>query len=325
MPTDPRLLADTLAPRQLSGEPEYARLLIDAVVGLATSQYLNQEQRAATLGVLARVPGLAYLGQTTDLAGRDGLVFAASVNGTHSQIVLDPHTGEVLSAQERITTGPRPGLFSHVLILDRGKHSAANVAHVPELSARSPDTATNPQARRVIDLALAGRDTAARDALRATDPRTRQQLADTATCLLSTGHELTQPHDGNPDDDRTAAVRSLRAAADHTHRAAWTLHDPLDSVDPDIATAALTAVSALLTAVAETMGQLRRRVLQSYPAAARGEYTAPAYADPTTELRLTEHELRDLEQHLHQIARMATIPGRTLGELTRNHPPDDQP
>ncbi|MEH1017077.1 hypothetical protein V6U90_28765 [Micromonospora sp. CPCC 206060] len=325
MPTDPTLLADTLAPRQLSGEPEYARLLIDAVVGLATSQYLNREQRAATLGVLAKVPGLAYLGQTTDLADRDGLAFAATVNGATSQIIIDPRTGEVLAAQEHVATGPRPGLFSHILILDRAKAPADAVSGDPERSVGTPDTTEMSLVRQIIDLTLTGADTAALDALRAADPHTRQQLVDTAMCLLNLDHELTCPHDPNDstDNDQAAPVY-LRVAIDHTHRATRMLHDPLDGVAPDIAAATLTAVSALTTAVTETVGQLRRRVMQSYPAAARGEYTTAPFADPTTELRLAANELHDLEQHLHQAAHMAAAPERTLGALTRTRPPGDQ-
>ncbi|MGC4770482.1 hypothetical protein ACLQ25_16105 [Micromonospora sp. DT44] len=34
--------------------------------------------------------------------------------------MIDPRTGEILAAQERVT-GRRPGLFSYVLTVERGK------------------------------------------------------------------------------------------------------------------------------------------------------------------------------------------------------------
>ncbi|MEU4472449.1 hypothetical protein [Micromonospora sp. NPDC023888] len=123
LPTDTETLAGALAPRELAAEPAYPRILTGGVVGLATSQYLNREQRAASLRVLATVPQIKYLGKTTDLAGRPGLGFSVTADSSTSQLVIDPNSGEILAAQERVT-GRRSGLFSYVLILERG-HTAS--------------------------------------------------------------------------------------------------------------------------------------------------------------------------------------------------------
>ncbi|MFF0097733.1 hypothetical protein ACFYO8_00235 [Micromonospora sp. NPDC005257] len=122
LPTQPGALADTLAPRELAAEPAYPRMLVNGVATLASSQYLDRQQRATSLRVLAAVPGIAYLGPSKDLAGRTGLTFTVTAGGSTAQLLVDPRTGEILAADERLT-GRRPGLFSYVLILERG-HTA---------------------------------------------------------------------------------------------------------------------------------------------------------------------------------------------------------
>ncbi|QOC95019.1 hypothetical protein D0Q02_29205 [Micromonospora craniellae] len=131
VPADPARLARLLVPAELAGEPAYPRLLAGGVIGLATSQHLNHAQRATALRVLARIPGITYGGPTTDLAGRTGLAFRVTAEGSTTVLVIDPSTGELLAAHERIS-GIKPGLFSHVLILTRG---------------HTTDTATPPAAR----------------------------------------------------------------------------------------------------------------------------------------------------------------------------------
>ncbi|MDG4796924.1 hypothetical protein [Micromonospora sp. WMMD1082] len=130
LPTDPSTLAELLAPPELATEPAYPRILTGAVIALAASQYLNQQQRTTTLHVLATVPGIDYLGTTTDLAGRTGLAFQVIADTSTTTLIINPATGELLAAQERIT-GPRLGLFSHVLILRRGHTSTDGVPPEP--------------------------------------------------------------------------------------------------------------------------------------------------------------------------------------------------
>ncbi|MEV6695426.1 hypothetical protein AB0M35_28565 [Micromonospora sp. NPDC051196] len=126
LPTDPAALAELLAPPELAAEPAYPRLLAWGVVNLAVSQYLNLPERTTALHVLAAVPGIAYLGTATDLAGRAGAAFQVVADTSTVTLIIDPTSGELLAAQERIT-GPRPGLFSYVLILHRGHTDAEGV------------------------------------------------------------------------------------------------------------------------------------------------------------------------------------------------------
>ncbi|CCH17771.1 hypothetical protein [Micromonospora lupini] len=119
LPTEPSALTNALAPRELADEPAYPRMVVHGIVGLTTGQYLNQEQRAATLRVLANVPHIAYQGFATDIAGRVGLGFMVTADGSTLELVIHPRTGEVLAAHEQVA-GARPGLFSYVLILERG-------------------------------------------------------------------------------------------------------------------------------------------------------------------------------------------------------------
>ncbi|MEV4481740.1 hypothetical protein [Micromonospora coxensis] len=129
-PLDPAALAGLLTPRELAAESAYPRMLTGGIVGLATSQYLNREQRAACLRVLAAVPGITYAGASTDIAGRPGLAFTVTADESTSTLIVDARTGELLAAHERLT-GQRPGLFSHVLVLERGHTTKAGATLRP--------------------------------------------------------------------------------------------------------------------------------------------------------------------------------------------------
>nr|WP_240955539.1 hypothetical protein [Micromonospora sp. HNM0581] len=130
LPADPAALADLLGPPELAAESAYPRLLTWGVVNLTTSQYLDHNERSTALHVLAAVPGIEYGGQTPDLAGRIGLGFRVVADGSITTLVIDPATGELLAAQERVA-GPRPGLFSSVLILQRDHTDADGVPPEP--------------------------------------------------------------------------------------------------------------------------------------------------------------------------------------------------
>ncbi|MEU8069368.1 hypothetical protein AB0B20_06405 [Micromonospora sp. NPDC049151] len=119
LPDDAPALADMLAPVELADEPAYPRLLANGVVTLASTQYLNQAQRATSLRVLAAIPGITYRGQSADIVGRTGLTFTIAADGSISQLLVNPGSGEILAAHERLS-GRRTGLFSAVLILERG-------------------------------------------------------------------------------------------------------------------------------------------------------------------------------------------------------------
>ena len=135
VPADPSELATLLAPPDLVDEPAYPRILAGGVVGLATSHHLDPQQRATTLRVLATVPDISYRGTTTDIAGRPGLAFQVTADGSTSTLLIHAATGELLAAKEWIDGPRRPGLFSYVLILNSGRTSSTDSPLSPATSA----------------------------------------------------------------------------------------------------------------------------------------------------------------------------------------------
>lgn len=149
---DADVLAGAVAPRELATDLAYPRLLISGVVALVSSRYLNQAQRATSLRVLADVPVITYRGQST------GLTFAVTADGSTSQLLVDPQSGEVFAAHERLT-GRRAGLFSYVLILERGHTTYAGAPSDPDRPAtnlhrrRRDQQQGSPELRRVATAA----------------------------------------------------------------------------------------------------------------------------------------------------------------------------
>ncbi|MFV2102163.1 hypothetical protein [Micromonospora sp. LOL_024] len=135
IPADSGELATLLAPPKLIDEPAYPRLLAGGVVAVATSHHLDPQQRATTLRVLATVPHITYQGTTTDLAGRPGLAFQITADGSTSTLLIHAATGELLAAKEWIDGGRRPGLFSYTLLLDRGRTSSTDSPPSPATAA----------------------------------------------------------------------------------------------------------------------------------------------------------------------------------------------
>ncbi len=152
------VLAGAAAPRELATDLADPRLLISGVVTLVSSQYLNQAPRATSLRVLADIPGITYRGQSTDFAGCTGLTFTVTADGSTSQLLADPQSGEILAAHEQLT-GRRAGLFSYVLILERGPTSPAGAPSDPDRPAtnlhrrRRDQQQGSPELRRVATAA----------------------------------------------------------------------------------------------------------------------------------------------------------------------------
>ncbi|MFE9187925.1 hypothetical protein ACFYMB_31865 [Micromonospora haikouensis] len=140
IPTDPTALAAALAPPTPDTPPADPRTLINGVIGMARSQHINRDQRAAVLRVLAGIPGITYRGQVTDVAGRPGLGFRLTTDGNTLDLVVDTTTGAILAAQDTVQASSRPGLFSHVLFLTREHTDTAGAptgAHEPSCPATS--------------------------------------------------------------------------------------------------------------------------------------------------------------------------------------------
>ncbi|WP_433531321.1 hypothetical protein ACQPYA_04205 [Micromonospora sp. CA-263727] len=118
-PADVDSLIARLVPPIPATEPTYPRVLANSVINIAIYHHLDRSQRAALLRVLAAVPGITYQATTTDLAGRAGMSFQVVADRSTVKLIIDPVTGELLSAGEWVD-GFRPGLFGFVLIVGRG-------------------------------------------------------------------------------------------------------------------------------------------------------------------------------------------------------------
>ncbi|GIF63506.1 hypothetical protein Ais01nite_15410 [Asanoa ishikariensis] len=102
-PTDPDRLREWLAATRPGTDP--ATTIVGGITDLLHERALTAAERAATLTLLAGLPGLRYIGALTDRAGRTGEAYTAIVDGTGLPVthtfVVDPGSGRVL-AQERV-------------------------------------------------------------------------------------------------------------------------------------------------------------------------------------------------------------------------------
>jgi len=94
---------------------------LDTVVGLHQDDYLNRDQRAALLRVIAVLPGLTYGGPATDRAGRPGIAVWAEEGGVRITLIVNRTTGELLASERSI---PDFVLDNYILFLrhDRRDH-----------------------------------------------------------------------------------------------------------------------------------------------------------------------------------------------------------
>ncbi|GAA1398655.1 hypothetical protein GCM10009639_37360 [Kitasatospora putterlickiae] len=78
-----------------------------AVHDLLVERALTGGQRAAVLELIASLPGLEVTGTVTDRAGRVGVAYSASSDGsglpTRYTFIVDPGTGRVLAQEETLT------------------------------------------------------------------------------------------------------------------------------------------------------------------------------------------------------------------------------
>ncbi|SNT55994.1 hypothetical protein SAMN05421812_109302 [Asanoa hainanensis] len=102
-PTDPDRLRAWLSATRPGTDP--ATTVVGGVTDVLHERALTTAETAATLTLLAGLPGLRYTGALTDRAGRTGDAYTVVVDGTGLPVthtfVVDPGSGRVL-AQERV-------------------------------------------------------------------------------------------------------------------------------------------------------------------------------------------------------------------------------
>jgi hypothetical protein len=119
VPHDARTLADALYAQQRTRCRPH--LLFDRYLRLAGGFYLDHQARAATLRLLATIPGLTYDGIARDLAGRTGWAFTLTRTDQHTTdtIVLNPTTGALQAAASTEINASHP--LRNTLYLDRDR------------------------------------------------------------------------------------------------------------------------------------------------------------------------------------------------------------
>jgi RNA polymerase sigma-70 factor (ECF subfamily) len=128
---DVRAFARTVEASANLDLPEGA-LVAEAIHTLFAEQPVPAEVRARIWRLLATVPGVSYLGQTRDRAGRSGIAIALDDDGTahglpvRYLLVIDPNDGQLLEYDEILTSDPGklnvqiPSVLEVTLYLGRG-------------------------------------------------------------------------------------------------------------------------------------------------------------------------------------------------------------
>ncbi|MFD0584843.1 hypothetical protein [Dactylosporangium darangshiense] len=93
--------------------------LLARILDLVRVRYLDRAERAAVLRVLADLPGLEYDGPGQDVAGRQGLTFGLTGEGSRILLTIHKQTGEILAWQRESMVGRDPDPVEVVLVLDR--------------------------------------------------------------------------------------------------------------------------------------------------------------------------------------------------------------
>lgn len=110
-PTDP----DKILARLRAGYQDGQGSGLDAELFTQIADALREQPAPAALlagfyRALARIPGVEFLGDTRDRAGRHGLAVARTAQGTRQELILDRDTGELLGEREVLLDPDAAGL-----------------------------------------------------------------------------------------------------------------------------------------------------------------------------------------------------------------------
>lgn len=126
-----------------------------------------------------------------------------------------------------------------------------------------------------------------------------------------------EPVDASAHRPAAAAV-TLRLAGALIDRARHQATPDGRAVAPPLAEVrdAVLAVVDTAGALGDLVAVLRRHLIDAYPYAGRGDYTAPPGADPLAELRVAAAGVYEVERLLADVVRVADTPARHLGRMT---------
>jgi hypothetical protein len=134
LPSDPAQLLARIRDALTATERRVPNLRIDAT-GLHIGKFntiegllLSPAPRAVTAGLYraaALIPGVRYLGETTDPLGRQGLAIELDTPGEHRRVIYNPRTAALLSQLSDFGGPPHPGVY------DSESYTASGVVSSP--------------------------------------------------------------------------------------------------------------------------------------------------------------------------------------------------
>ncbi len=95
LPTDPGKLKAALEERKIVGGPDGDWETLAIIGQMLQETYASPSLRAALFNVAAALPGIEYIGKTTDASGRPGVAVAYTHGGIRDELIFDPHTAQL--------------------------------------------------------------------------------------------------------------------------------------------------------------------------------------------------------------------------------------
>jgi len=107
LPTDPDALLRLIETRTIVDGPKGDWETFEIVGDLLRETYTVPAVRGALFEVAADLPGVEYVGNTTDSIGRPGVAVAYTHEGVRKELIFDPDTAELLGERMVLTEDSR--------------------------------------------------------------------------------------------------------------------------------------------------------------------------------------------------------------------------
>jgi hypothetical protein len=132
LPTDPAKLQALVEARTVEGGPSGDWETFAILGDMLKETYASPALRAAVYDIAANLPGVEFVGTTTDASGRSGIGVAYTHGGTRDELIFDPKTSALLGENEVIVdpsqlgdggmgpVGPAGSLLYSVVFLGSG-------------------------------------------------------------------------------------------------------------------------------------------------------------------------------------------------------------